>query len=74
MTEAEYAYYPLTLFDGKYQGVGIVLGWLVVLFLPRPLNRVRKLLCNLWSFNYRRVQLTRRGGSFYIPYRQYIYI
>ena len=28
----------------------------LVLFLPRPPNRVRNLLCNLRSFNYRRVQ------------------
>jgi hypothetical protein len=36
----------------------------IVLFLPRPPNRVRKLLCNLRSFNYRRVHLTRRSESF----------
>ena len=29
MTEAQYADCPLTLFDGTYQGVGIVLGWLI---------------------------------------------
>lgn len=29
MTEAQYADYPLTLFDGRYQSVGIVLGWLI---------------------------------------------
>jgi hypothetical protein len=36
----------------------------LVLFLPRPPNRVRKLLCNLRSFNYRRVHSTRRSKSF----------
>jgi hypothetical protein len=46
---------------------------LVVLFLPRPPNRVRKLLCNLRSFNSRRVEWTRRRGSFYISWRQYVY-
>ena len=46
----------------------------VVLFLPRPPNRVRNLLCNLRSSNYRRVQSMRRGGSIYIPYRQNVYI
>jgi hypothetical protein len=35
----------------------------LVLFLPRPSNRVRKLLCNLRSSNYRRVQSTRRSTA-----------
>ena len=29
MTGSQYADCPLTLFDGSYQGVGIVLGWLI---------------------------------------------
>ena len=36
----------------------------IVLFLPRPRNHVRKLLCNLRSFNYRRVHSTRRSKPF----------
>jgi len=35
----------------------------VVLFLPRPSNRVRKCLCKVRSSNYRRVQSTRRSRS-----------
>ena len=29
MKEPEYAYYPLTLFDGMFQGAGVVTGWFV---------------------------------------------
>ena len=46
----------------------------VVLFLPRPSNRVRNCLCKVRSSNYRRVQSTRRSKSFYISWRQGIYI
>ena len=46
----------------------------LVLFLPRPPNRVRKCLCKVRSSNYRRVQSTRRSRPFYISWRQTIYI
>ena len=46
----------------------------LVLFLPRPSNRVRNCLCKVRSSNYRRVQSTRRSRSFYISWRQSIYI
>ena len=46
----------------------------VVLFLPRPSNRVRKLLCNLRSSNHRRVQSTRWSKSLHISWRQSIYV
>jgi len=46
----------------------------VVLFLPRPSNRVRKCLCKVRSSNYHRIQSTRRSRSFYISWRQSIYI
>ena len=29
MTEAQYADCPLTLFDGRFQGFGVVVGWLI---------------------------------------------
>ena len=38
----------------------------IVLFLPRPSNRVRNWLCKVRSSNYRRVQSTRRSKSLYI--------
>ena len=41
----------------------------VVLCISRPSNCVRKLLCNLRSFNYGRVHSTRRCRSFSISYR-----
>jgi hypothetical protein len=49
-------------------------GCTVVLFLPRPSNRVRNCLCKVRSSNYRRVQSTRRSRSFHISWRQSIYI
>ena len=36
----------------------IVVLWQLVLFLLRPQNRVRKLLCNLWTLNF--IVLSRR--------------
>ena len=52
----------------------IMAGSVVVLFLPRPSNRVRNCLCEVRSSNYSRVDWTRRSRSFYISWRQGIYI
>ena len=45
-------------------GIWQVLVLVRVLCLSRPPNRVRNRLCNLRSFYYRRVESTRRYGSF----------
>jgi hypothetical protein len=47
----------------------------IVLFLPRPSNRVRNCLCKVRSSNYRRVQSTRRSRFFlYFLVTKFIYL
>jgi len=67
MTEALYADCPLSLFDGTYQGVGIVLGWLIegLLDLKKVDNALSGLVTK-WPLLSGRLQRT--GVCPFIPF------